>query len=208
MWYNLNEEVKALESLYAEYNKNIFGGKLPKVVITIQRDGGLKCTGYFTAWEAWKSKEEEVTAPEISITAEELNRTNISIAETLLHESVHAYNYAVGVKDTSRAGTFHNKKFKAEAEARGLITEEDKKYGCITVGFVEGSRALKVATEWANKTTVFEKYRYQPEKVKPVRKKVHWYKYKCPCCEAEVQSKTKVNIRCSDCEMDFILQED
>ena len=34
-----------------------------------------------------------------------------------------------GVQDTSRSGTYHNKKFKETAEAHGLTVEKGEKYG-------------------------------------------------------------------------------
>lgn len=51
------------------------------------------------------------------------------VAETLLHEMVHLYNLQIGVQDTSRGGTYHNKKYKEAAEKHGLTVEKDAKYG-------------------------------------------------------------------------------
>ena len=47
---------------------------------------------------------------EINICAEHLARPFEQVAETLLHEMVHLYNLQIGVQDTSRNGTYHNKK--------------------------------------------------------------------------------------------------
>ena len=35
----------------------------------------------------------------------------------------------IGVQDTSRGGTYHNKKYKEAAEQHGLTVEKDAKYG-------------------------------------------------------------------------------
>ena len=44
----------------------------------------------------------------------------------MLHEMAHLYNLENGIKDTSRAGTYHNAKFKATAEEHGLICERSE----------------------------------------------------------------------------------
>lgn len=66
---------------------------------------------------------------EINICAEHLARPFEQVAETLLHEMVHLYNLQIGVQDTSRNGTYHNKKFKETAEQHGLDVGKDPKYG-------------------------------------------------------------------------------
>ena len=48
---------------------------------------------------------------------------------TILHEMVHLYNIQHDIQDCSRGGTYHNKKFKAEAEKHMLRIEKDKRYG-------------------------------------------------------------------------------
>lgn len=66
---------------------------------------------------------------EINLCAEHLARPFEQVAGTLLHEMVHLYNLQVGVQDTSRGGTYHNKKYKESAEQHGLNVEKDDKYG-------------------------------------------------------------------------------
>lgn len=211
MNYNLNTESTALEGLFDAFNRQIFGGRIPKAVITVQRDGGLKCKGYFTPWDAWNEIDGDVKVCEIAITGEILNRSPLEIAETMLHEMVHAWNYSRGIKDCTRKGTFHNKKFAEAAMFAGLTVETDKKYGHITTGFEDGSTALKLAIEWDKEVKAagtFEKYRYQPPKAKPTKKAQKTFKYSCPRCETVITAKSeKLHIRCMDCDMDFILQD-
>ena len=42
---------------------------------------------------------------------------------------VHLYNQENNIKDTSRGNTYHNKRFKQEAEKRGLIIDYDQRIG-------------------------------------------------------------------------------
>ena len=48
---------------------------------------------------------------------------------TLLHEMIHEYCFIHQIKDTSRGGSYHNKRFKAEAEQRGLQIDYDSRIG-------------------------------------------------------------------------------
>lgn len=211
MHYTLNAESSALKDLYDAYNKGLFGGALPACVITVQRDGGLKALGYFTPWEAWKTVDGQDVACEIALTAENLNRPAIELAATLLHECVHACNFVKGVKDTSRHGAFHNSKFKATAEAAGLIVEADEKYGWKTTGFIEGSMSFKIAATWSNKHSAagtFEKHRIELTNSRPTKKPVKRTTYVCPCCESKITSgSAALHIRCMDCNMDFIRKD-
>ena len=47
----------------------------------------------------------------------------------MLHEMVHLYNIQRDIQDYSRGGTYHNKKFKTEAEKHMLRIEKDGRYG-------------------------------------------------------------------------------
>ena len=106
--------------------------------------------GWCTAWKAWSNKQPEQKKTvdlaamskedlenlkkdegfyEINICAEHLARPFEQVAETLLHEMVHLYNLQIGVQDTSRGGTYHNKKYKEAAEQHGLTVGKDAKYG-------------------------------------------------------------------------------
>ena len=42
---------------------------------------------------------------------------------------VHLQNFQDNVQDTSRSGSYHNRKFKETAEAHGLTVEKGEKYG-------------------------------------------------------------------------------
>lgn len=65
---------------------------------------------------------------EVVVVAEHLNRPAREIVETLLHEAVHALNFARGIKDCS-ANQYHNRKFKAAAEELGLSVQQVPHYG-------------------------------------------------------------------------------
>ncbi|MCD7833979.1 MAG: hypothetical protein LUH00_08325 [Lachnospiraceae bacterium] len=47
----------------------------------------------------------------------------------MLHEIVHEYCFVNGIKDTSRGGAYHNKRFRDEAVKRDLCIDYDSRIG-------------------------------------------------------------------------------
>ena len=113
---------KIFDLLNAEY----FESTLSRPTITIQSTP--RAYGHFTLNDdTWVST--IGGSHEINIGAGTLARPIEEVAATLLHEMVHYYNYENGIQDCSRGNTYHNKRFKQEAESRGLIITHNEKYG-------------------------------------------------------------------------------
>ena len=66
---------------------------------------------------------------EVLLAGESLDRPPTDVFATLLHEAVHGLNAARRVKDTSRGGRYHNRKFKTTAEEVGLTVAPMPPYG-------------------------------------------------------------------------------
>lgn len=115
-----------LEKIFKALNNEYFEGALSKVVITIQSTP--KAYGHFTLYDAWHTSTEH-QLKEINIGAGTLDRPIEDVIATLLHEMIHYYCFMNGIKDVSRGGTYHNKRFKAEAEKRGLKIEYNSRIG-------------------------------------------------------------------------------
>lgn len=191
--------IATLEDLFVKLNKKYFEGKLEQPVIVIAPDT-YRAYGWFTSWKAWQETNNKDSEGyyEITITSDYLDRSPIEIAATLLHEMIHLYNQMRGVKDCSRGGKYHNLKFKEAAEAHGLITKKDPKYGwCETLptkNTEEYLESLKLS---------FPLYRPTPEKGKRIIKSSS-RKYICPCCGTSIRATKEVHIICSDCGEEFI----
>ena len=125
---SLKPVIAELEDLFSKFNTRFFADKLEKPVITVSPDHTRGAYGWCTGWKAWKAGEDEGHY-EINLCAEYLNRPFEETCGTLIHEMVHLQNLQDGVQDTSRSGTYHNKKFKETAEAHGLTVEKGEKYG-------------------------------------------------------------------------------
>lgn len=109
-----------LNKVFDLLNAEFFENALSRPTITIQSTP--RAYGHFSLREdTWVSK--LGGTHEINIGAGTLARPIEEVAATLLHEMVHYYNYENGIQDCSRGNTYHNRRFKAAAEAHGLIVE-------------------------------------------------------------------------------------
>lgn len=92
---------------------------LPKVFFKL--DHGLTLTGQVWghfAPNAWTADGE--ARHEIMIASECLAAGAEQVLQTLIHEAVHALAEERGVKETSRQGRYHNKRFRSLAEELGM----------------------------------------------------------------------------------------
>lgn len=181
-----------LENAYNVLNKQYFESALPKVVITIQSRPG--CYGHFTTYDAWSDPAKRYK--EINISAETLNRPISNTIATLLHEMVHFYCHLHGIQDTSRAGRYHNKEFKAEAEKRGLLIDYDKTIGWSLTSPSPELKSFVNAQKW-RKITLARGYEVKDPKAK---KPSSTRKYECPCCGMSVRATRDVRIACMECD--------
>jgi len=83
--------------------------------------------GHFAA-SRWQAGDRGPLA-EIFIGGEGLARGAGPVLATLLHEAAHALAHERGINDTSRQGRYHNRRFKALAEAVGLRVDHHPTLG-------------------------------------------------------------------------------
>lgn len=82
--------------------------------------------GHFAALR-WQHADTKL--PEVFVSGEGLQRPVGDILVTLLHEAAHALADARGIKDTSRQGRWHNKKFAELGTQLGLVITQHPKFG-------------------------------------------------------------------------------
>lgn len=110
-----------LEKIFRALNAKYFDNQLEEPIITIQstpRACGAR------VWNRGGS-----TRHELNIGAGTLDRPIENVVATMLHECVHLWNMQQGIKDTSRGGAYHNKKFRDAAVARDLDIQHDPRIG-------------------------------------------------------------------------------
>lgn len=209
--HKTNQIIQALYTVYDALNEAYFGSELPEVFITIAsgKTKSKSVYGTFTP-NVWGTNGEDSTqdAPiiedlhhEILIASEHLTRPFADLCSTLQHEMVHLYCEANSIVDTSNNGVYHNKRFKAEAEQRGLIIDKAPVIGwSLTTpnesfrNFVDNLDIDKSVFDYFRNTVL------GPSKVTP---KKRWV---CPNCGMQVQGKKDINVMCGDCmmRMDYV----
>ena len=201
-----------LNKVFDLLNAEFFENALSRPTITIQSTP--RAYGHFSLREdTWVSK--LGGTHEINIGAGTLARPIEEVTATLLHEMVHYYNYENGIQDCSRGNTYHNRRFKAAAEAHGLIVEHSDKYGwshtspsdelldfilengltdiLISRNEFAGFHITGTGTHSGTGTT--------PPPPRPSSTR----KYICPCCGNSVRATKEVHIACLDCSAPMVL---
>ena len=192
----VSQATKFLEDAFDVLNQKYFESALPKAIITIQ--SSPTAYGHYTKWDAWSDKKH--TYREINLGAETLNRPIANTIATLIHEMVHFYCDMNGIQDTSRGGTYHNSRFKFEAEARGLCIEYDKKIGHSITSPSKELKSFVAAQGWRNKLTISRQAEFGADGKQKTKKPSSTRKYVCPCCGQSVRATKEVHIACCDCD--------
>ena len=199
-----------LNKIFDLLNVTFFEGALSRPTITIQSTP--RAYGHFSLREdTWVSK--IGGTHEINIGAGTLARPIEEVVATMLHEMVHYHNHVCGVQDCSRGNTYHNRKFKAEAEARGLVVEHDDRYGWnrtspseALIDFVIDNGLTDILLN-RNEESGFQITGTGTHNGFPISlpKKSSTRKYICPCCGTSIRATREVNIACLDCDEQMIL---
>lgn len=195
---NTKVVIEELHRAFKLFNEKLYSNELPEPAILIQSRGNKKLTlGWCTVGKVWKNEFTQEERYEINLVAEALNRGIYPVMSTLLHEMVHLYHNINEIKGTSRGNTYHNKRFKADAEAHGLIIEHAEKIGWSVTKLTGATMNLIDSANFDE--AVFSLARLEAgEKEKP-KKKATSKKYVCPICGQIVRATKEVNILCGNC---------
>lgn len=216
-----------LEKMFRLLNNHFFNGELPEVVISLKKTVGAY--GHFTCGKVWQAGDER--RYEINISSATLNRPIEETCATLLHEMCHlacAVGYSSKVldengkpepiKDTSNNGVYHNKKFKAMAEAHGLEVEHHPKYGwTITspgidlLDFIEqqGWQDLQMVEgiSLLDVLGTLPKGSNGAGAETRTKKPSSTRKYICPKCGNSCRATKVINLICGDCMEKMVVAE-
>ena len=197
----ISEATAFLEQAYIVLNNQYFGGQLPPVVITVQ--SSPKAYGHYTTWDAWHTDTDGYR--EINLGAETLNQPIENLIAVMVHEMTHHYCAVNGIKDTSRGGTYHNKKFKEVAEGTGAVTiGYDPRIGHSPTTPTPALIAFIEEQGWKG----VDLSRNTPEKATRGRNN-GVRKYVCPECGCSVRATKVVHIACMshDSPIEMVVEE-
>lgn len=204
---NMSRVIGEIQSIGRKINKDWFSGELDMERVIFVVSSTPKAYGHFTPYLSYRvhDKEGEKGAVEINIGAGTLDRPIEAVISTMVHEMTHYFNWSHGVKDCSRQGQYHSKKFKTEAEKHGLHIEYDSRIGW---SLTEPTEEL---IEWVIENG-FEDFRLGRNEfqemivvgksggMKPkFPKKSNSIKMICPCCGNIARVTKTTNLICGDC---------
>lgn len=196
---NIQRATEELHRCFGLFNNHFFEGKLPEPAITIQTKGKRNAYGWCSTVEFWANADDSVKKYEINLTAEHLDREVPEIMRTLLHEMIHLYNAVNGIKDCSRGGTFHNKRFKEASEKFGFYYDAppDPKYGWSFSKLKP--ETVELINGWNVDESAFQLARKVPQPAK--KPGSNSYKLECPSCGIKVRAgKPGIKVMCTECE--------
>lgn len=199
-----------LEKIFRALNADSFGGELEEPIITIQSTPGAY--GHITVSKVWKRKDD--MRHELNISADYLQRPIEEVVATMIHEMVHLYNEQHEIQDCSRGGTYHNRKFKEEAEKHMLSIEKDERYGWTITKVTDELLQYVMDKDWGDidmgkghgfffrggadpKTGNGTHIPVEVDKPKP--KGSNSRKHTCPCCGAIARTTKDIKLMCVAC---------
>ncbi len=104
---------------------------VPEVVLIVGTGSPARASARLTyghfATSTWQHGDRRL--PEVMVSGEGLSRTPNEVMSTLLHEAAHGMATTRGIKDTSRQGRWHNKRFAGLAGELGLDVAFDRQIG-------------------------------------------------------------------------------
>ncbi len=206
-----NRAAAYLNAIFDLLNDRYFESALSRPVITIQSTP--RAYGHFSLFDVW-TVDGEIGLRELNIGAGTLSRPIENVVATLVHEMVHYYNDQRGIRDCSRGNTYHNRKFKEQAEKCGLRIDHHPTYGwsitsptdelvefCLNNNLSEirlcrnDSFGLSITGTGTHAGTCVGIGGKRPSSTR---------KYICPCCGLSVRATKEVNVGCLDCSEKLI----
>lgn len=190
------ETYKTLNLAYDFFNRELFSGKLPPCLITMQRKS--KARGYFCAERFEARKEDAHFVHEIALNPSHFkDRSDEEIISTLVHEMAHLWQEEYG--KPPRRG-YHDREWASKMDEIGLVpsnTEEEggRRTGQSMSHYIDpnGRYARLIATFLE---TAKPLYCQDRPVIKAKTKSKNKIKYTCPTCGMNAWGKEEISIVC------------
>lgn len=123
------KEYQGFQKAYDFFNRELFAGSLPQVLVTLQRHANSR--GYFSP-QRFKGRVEKASVHELALNPDTfINRTDEMILSTLVHEMCHVWQETYG--QPSRRG-YHNRQWAQKMREVGLQPTTTGKEGGAETG--------------------------------------------------------------------------
>jgi predicted SprT family Zn-dependent metalloprotease len=203
----------SLDAAYDHFNRELFGGKLPPCLITMQRHKGAY--GYFSGDRFASIDNPEEVTDEIALNpAHFASRTPTQTLSTLVHEMVHLWQHRDKKAKPSRNG-YHNKQWATKMREIGLIPTDTGQPGGRDTGqkvthiIEDGGRFDKACTAYLATAPAILYHDRAGDGEAATRKKkaASKTKYTCPVCEMNAWAKPDARLICGDCSEEMEAEE-
>ena len=193
------KEYITLQTAYDFFNGKLFGGKLPQVLITLQRKTGAR--GYFSP-QRFSGRGFDGTAHELALNPDYFaGRTDEEILSTLVHEMAHVWQQEFG---KPARGGYHNTEWGKEMKRIGLHPSDTGQPNGKETGqkvshyIIDGG---KFQLTYAKLVESGAKLSWESKgKAKIVKAKAESkQKYTCPNCGQNSWAKPDAHLLCGDC---------
>lgn len=193
----------ALQTAYDHFNGELFAGKLPACLITLQRQRGAY--GYFSGdrFQAKGRAANRRTADEIALNPMHIGmRTDRQTLSTLAHEMVHLWQHHFG--KPGRRG-YHNAEWAEHMRSIGLTPTDTGQAGGKPTGekvthLIAASGAFDTSCKKLLETGLTLPW-HDPHSDGEAKKKANTRsKFSCPECALNAWAKPGAALVCGDCE--------
>lgn len=192
-------EYRAFQQAYDFFNRELFGGGLPNVLVTLQRHA--RAYGYFSP-ERFVGRTGKDAAHELALNPDHFGRTDELILSTLVHEMAHVWQKTHA--KMPRRG-YHDRQWAAKMKEIGLHPSHTAAPGGKETGqqmghyIVEGGRFAAAYDKL--KATGFTLRWQSRGQNDPQRKakRASKTKYTCPNCGVNAWAKPATQLICGTC---------
>jgi predicted SprT family Zn-dependent metalloprotease len=192
-----------LTRAYEHFNRELFEGRLPPCLITMQRKN--KTFGYFAGGRFGTRDGQEIT-DEIALNPSHFSaRTVEESLSTLVHEMTHLEQHHHG--KPSRIG-YHNKEWAGLMRRVGLVPSDTGAPGGKEIGqhmthYIEPAGRFEqacAALVRSGFTLPYIELWGEQDGKKAARKAASKTKYTCPSCAANAWAKPETKLVCGECD--------
>lgn len=211
------DTLAALYEAFDKLNEYYFNNELPTVCLMLCDTSRRYSYGWFTTHKIWTDDRDNHKMHEIALSASMMRLGMHFMIGVLLHELIHLHCSEGGIKDTSNGVTYHNSRFKEEAEKRGLIFKQSEV--CKVNGWYQTSlseeaeavvdkfeldvNAFAVSRSFVDVVSDIEEDEEEDElAIKTVKKgRRKNSEYSCPLCDLKFKARDTMSIICGNCEV-------
>jgi SprT-like family len=195
-------EYRAFQQAYDFFNKELFAGSLPAVLVTLQRHA--KAYGYFSP-ERFVGRNGKEEAHELAMNPDHFGRTDELILSTLVHEMAHVWQQTHG---TAPRRCYHDRQWAAKMKEIGLHPSTTGQPGGKETGqsvshYIVPGRPYAAAYAKLKKTGFELRWTSRtngdPDRKAKTASKT---KFTCPECEQNAWAKPDALLICGSCYED------